>query len=108
MTREDDRLVWAHAQIDIIAAEQNRKTRVKALTPQERLALDEALLLVAACKTSAYDAAHQGARPSTYGWLAKQTALTDAIALLQANLIDVGSIPMSRNGGACFLFEGTA
>jgi hypothetical protein len=105
MTPEDDGLVWAHAQIDIIAAEHNRKTRVKALTPQERYSLDEALLLVAKCKARAYDAAHQGARPSTSGWLLEQTALTAAVALLQANLIDVGSIPMMGNEASCSLLE---
>lgn len=72
-----------------------RKAALKTMSEVERLALIDAVDVVATHKRDAYARAYAGAPPDSLGWTHRQPALAAATALLHASMLGNELIPMA-------------
>lgn len=86
----------AESPLELLFAVSNRKTAFKALSPERRLELEQAVGVVARAKALAYDLARQGAPRNSFGWLNNSPDTAQACATLHSALLDINAIAMAE------------
>lgn len=81
--------------LEAALADAGRKAAMKALGPEQKVALLAAVAVVAGAKRAAYQRAAAGELLPGFDWLARQPALARATALLSNNFVNLGVIPMA-------------